>query len=223
MRLRCVFLSLWLAAQVAAFAQTPVAAHAEVAANVHESLSSVPVPEPAGPRLVSAPLAEAVPLSLGRELYLDVFGILREENSCSSFYGGPVQAVEVFNELARQLRVRHFDDRALALQMSGRYTIYRDMLTGAVYRLFNEASLNGDGPFFSRGSSSQAWRLKVGSFPLQTRKARALLLLHELGHLVKGPDEKWVLPNDGGDELLSLRNTRLVESHCGPQLQRLKD
>jgi hypothetical protein len=43
------------------------------------------------------------------------------------------------------------------------------------------------------------------------------MLLHELGHLIRGP-AGWLLPNDGGDAALSDRNTRTVESRCSEQL-----
>ncbi len=44
------------------------------------------------------------------------------------------------------------------------------------------------------------------------------MLLHELGHLIPGKDKNWLLPNDGGDAILSTRNSRTVENHCEEQI-----
>jgi hypothetical protein len=41
-----------------------------------------------------------------------------------------------------------------------------------------------------------------------------LMMLHELAHLVKGDDGKWLIPDDGDDPYLSAQNTRTVEKHC---------
>ena len=60
--------------------------------------------------------------------------------------------------------------------------------------------------------------MQVGRFAAETRQAKALLLLHEMGHLVGTPDGGWLLPSDGGNPELSERNTRTVESQCLKQL-----
>ena len=81
--------------------------------------------------------------------------------------------------------------------MSGQYTNYHDQLTGVSYRLFDVATINSSGPFFDRSSTSSLSKVSIGRFSAHTREARALILLHELGHLVEGSDGKWLLPNDG--------------------------
>jgi hypothetical protein len=61
----------------------------------------------------------------------------------------------------------------------------------------------------------------VGSFPPNSREARILMLLHELGHLMRGTDEKWLLPDDGNNMGDSMRNTRKIESVCGNEIRSL--
>lgn len=174
---------------------------------------------------VAAPPAAAepapTPLDLSSEdvadkpSYADVYRVLKDENACSRFFGGPRQAVTVFNQFTRRLRPRPLGAGVVGLVMAGAYTNYQDMRTGASYRLFDEASLNSEGPFRSKKAAT---RMRVGSFPAESRQGRALMLLHELGHLIRGKDGKWLLPNDGGDFALSGSNTKEVESRCRGEL-----
>ena len=163
---------------------------------------------------------EAEGLAVG-ETYEDVFRALKDDNSCSRFFGGPRVAVTVFNEFARRLRRRMMGTAAVGLVMSGDYTTYQDGRSGASYRLFDEAAINNNGPFVVV-PPPMGTRFQVGRFPAATRPAKALMLLHELGHLIKGP-AGWLLPNDGGDAALSDRNTRMVESRCMEQLLSLRE
>jgi len=172
-----------------------------------------------------APLAPAAPLDIERleladeESYMDVYRILKEENSCSRFFGGPVRSVHTFNNFARQLRKKSLGQGGVAIRMTGGFVIYYDNRTGASFRLFEESVINTAGPFFLNAvPSTQRVRMQVGRFPVPSKGARALTLLHELGHLVRGADGGWLLPNDGGDQRLSERNTRAVEGRCLEQL-----
>jgi len=175
--------------------------------------------EVAAPPAAAAPAPTPLDLSsedvADRPSYTDVFSVLKQENECSRFFGGPRLAVTVFNQFTRQLRPRRLGSGAIALAMTGEYTNYQDMTTGASYRLFEEASLNSEGPFRSK---KEAARMRVGSFPAESRQGRALMLLHELGHLIRGKDGRWLLPNDGGDAALSESNTKEVESRCRTEL-----
>jgi hypothetical protein len=45
-----------------------------------------------------------------------------------------------------------------------------------------------------------------------------LMLLHELGHTIKSDDGKWLLPDDGGDDSLSRRNSMKIEKVCGAEI-----
>jgi hypothetical protein len=163
---------------------------------------------------------EAEGLALG-DTYEDVFRALKDDNPCSRFFGGPGVAVTVFNSFARSLRRKTLGEGNVGLVMSGSYTWYQDMRSGASYRLFDEAAINSSGPFVVLPPPSGA-RFLVGRFPAASRRAKALMLLHELGHLIRGP-AGWLLPNDGGDLALSLRNTRTVESRCIEQLLALRE
>jgi hypothetical protein len=177
----------------------------------------VVVPTPAArPRPVPTPL-DARRLADERT-YRDVYRILSTPNSCSNFYGGPARAATAFNQFAGQLKRGRLDDPKIALRMSGNYTRYHDHTTGAVFRLFERATINSDGPVAGR-----ATQMLVGRYPGHTPQARALALLHELGHLVEGPAGGWLLPNDGDDIEKSGRNTRLVEAHCAEQLKAIRD
>ena len=170
--------------------------------------------EVAAPPAAPAPAPTPLDLSSGqvadKSSYSDVFRVLKDDNACSRFFGGPGLAVTVFNHFTRGLRLKRLGAGAVGVVMSGEYTNYMDMKTGGAYRIFEQASLNSAGPFRSKGAA----RMRVGGFPAETRQARALMLLHELGHLIKGKDGRWLLPNDGGDAVLSESNTREVESHC---------
>ncbi len=178
----------------------------------------------------AAPLAPAAPLDTAsleladEDSYMDVYRILKEENSCSRYFGGPARAVHAFNNFARQLRKKSLEQRGVAIRMSGGFVIYFDNRTGARFRLFEESFINTAGPFFVNVvSAAQRPRMLVGRFPVPSKAARALTLLHELGHLVRGADGEWLLPNDGGDQRLSERNTREVEGRCLEPLLALKD
>jgi hypothetical protein len=175
--------------------------------------------EEAAPPAVASPAPTPLDLSSGqvadKPSYKDVFRVLKDDNACSRFFGGPRLAVTVFNEFALQLRLKRLGQNYIGVVMTGEYTNYLDMRTGRSYRLFGQASLNSEGPFRTRVSKV---RMRVGSFPAETRQARALMLLHELGHLIRGKDGRWLLPNDGGDPVLSEGNTERVESHCRAEL-----
>jgi hypothetical protein len=64
--------------------------------------------------------------------------------------------------------------------------------------------------------------LSLNGRALGTRPARALILLHELGHLIRGEDGKWLLPDDGNDDRQSRANTQRVQAVCRAQLATLK-
>jgi hypothetical protein len=167
---------------------------------------------------VPTPLDPSVERLVDKVTYADVFRVLKDDNSCSRFFGGPARAVTAFNQFARRLRSGPLGAGDVAIRMRGDYTNYHDALTGASYRIFDEETVNSDGPFLNRAPTTSAQRTRVGRFQARTRQARALTLLHELGHLLEGADGRWLLPNDGGDPALSNRNTRTVESHCVGQL-----
>lgn len=155
--------------------------------------------------------------------YLDAAAVLSEENECSRFFGGPYAATTVLTRLAGQLRTTKLAP-GVGIRMYGRVTNFEDPSHGFSYRLFERAVVNVAGPFSShRSFDAGPPVLNVGSFPPDTREARVLMLLHEIGHLLTGPDRDWLLPNDGGDAEQSEKNTRFVESKCGERIRSLRN
>ena len=146
--------------------------------------------------------------------YLDAFTILRTENPCSSFFGGPL-AITALNELVRQLKPR-FLDKKIAIRMSGKTTLVESHLTGFRFRAFEKAEVNLDGLFFRAGR-----RPVVNGFQANTRETRVVVLLHELGHMVKNKDRQWVLPDDGSSPSLSVQNSETVVNVCKQEINSL--
>ena len=156
------------------------------------------------------------------QAYSDVFKILSDENTCSDFYGGPRKATTVLNSFV-PLVESHRLLKELSFLMTGRPRIIHNPITGLSYRLFDKATVNSDGSFYHRRLDSlHRFPADVGSFLPGTRQARALILLHELGHLIEREDHSWLLPDDGHDGAQSARNTLLVQHACRVQLESLK-
>ncbi len=153
--------------------------------------------------------------------YFDVIGILSEKNSCTDFFSGSDKALEVFNELAPMM-TRTYTSQNLGIRMSGRYTIMSNNASGTRYRLFRKAEINSRGAFYHQKIfDTEAYVPSVGSFAPNTRAARALMLLHELGHLIEVLPGHWLLPDDGANATLSQENTRTVEKHCAESIKGL--
>ena len=156
------------------------------------------------------------------QAYGDVFKILSAPNTCSSFYGGPLNATMVLNDFAPLVQ-SHRLLKELSFQMTGRPRIIHNTTTGRHYRLFDRATVNSDGSFYHRRLDSlRRFPADVGSFLPGTRQARALILLHELGHLIEGDDGAWLIPDDGHDGAVSNRNTLVIQHACRAQLEMLK-
>jgi len=172
------------------------------------------------------PIPEALFLpSAGRlspleSAYLDAFSILREDNTCSRFYGGP-QVIEVLNELKKQLTTTNLSN-TIAVRMSGPTMSVTSLKYGISYRLFEKAELNLRGSFYHANTFRYEQSVPaVGGFAPNSREARVTILLHELGHLIAKSHLAWLLPNDGGDELLSHKNTEQIIAVCGQQIKQL--
>jgi hypothetical protein len=175
---------------------------------------------PAPARDATPPPTRVLPSRDGliNSAYLDAASVLSEENECSRFFGGPYAATTVLTRLAGQLRATKLAP-GVGIRMYGRVTDFEDSARGFRYRLFEKAVVNVAGPFSARQNFTGDPPVQnVGSFRPDTREARVLMLLHEIGHLITGPDSNWLLPNDGGDAVLSEKNTSEVESHCRTEL-----
>jgi hypothetical protein len=157
------------------------------------------------------------------QAYADVYKILSNQNTCSRFYGGPQAATIVLNGFVRNVKSQPLSPD-VAFRMAGRLRLMRDPTTGVSYRLFERAVVNSDGSFYQRRDDSmRKVPSDVGTFSAGSRPARALILLHELGHLIQGENGNWLLPDDddhtGGR---SNANTLRVEQECRAQLKTLK-
>ena len=156
------------------------------------------------------------------QTYFDVFTILSTKNSCSQFYGGPRAGTIVLNDLVTQLKAEPLFQE-ISFQMEGRPRFVRDHRTGVLYRLFDKATVNTNGSFYQRRESvMRNVPADVGSFVPASRPARALILLHELAHLIEGENGAWLIPDDGFNVAQSRANTLRIQEVCRAQLKALK-
>lgn len=155
-----------------------------------------------------------------RSAYYDTLSILSSNNECSEFFGGSAASVDAFNDLIGQVS-KGFFPASIGIRMSGATTNFFSTKTRSKHRMFDEVSINTNGPFYRYGLSlTQPFLGGVGRFLPNTREARVLMLLHELGHVIEA-DGKWLLPDDGRDAELSRSNTRKVEDVCGDQIRNM--
>src|SRR5690242_564309 len=155
------------------------------------------------------------------QAYSDVFKILSAENSCSGFYGGPQKATTVLNDFVPLVKGYRLE-RESSFEMNGRPSLIYNPVRGVSYRLFDNVLVNTEGSFYKRRIDSQhRFPANVGEFAPGTRPARALILLHELGHLIRGADGSWLLTDDGHDGMQSNRNTLVVQHACRAELEAL--
>jgi hypothetical protein len=175
-----------------------------------------PLAQPQPPEALLLPLAKE--LTLIDKAYLDAFSILRGDNTCSAFYGGP-WAIEVLNKLKEQLTPKHLGN-TVVVRMTGKTVTVTNLRYPLTYRLFDRAEVSLEGPFYR----VNAFHLhgSIGGFRPNTREARVTILLHELGHLISRPDKGWLLPDDDSNGHLSLENTERVIALCGKQIRDLK-
>ena len=147
--------------------------------------------------------------------YLDVWEIVSEENSCSRFFGGSEKVTMVLDDFVNRVRVEPLDAATVGIRMSGHYSEVIDHPTRFTYRLFDNTTLNSRGPFFKAYHPYANTPYWVGPYSAGSREARILMLLHEMGHLIKKGDGQWLLPDDGASTGLNFRNTQAVEQQCG--------
>lgn len=177
--------------------------------------ASAPVPVPALP----SPMI-AADRTIG-SAYYDALSILMTSNSCSDFFGGSSTSLEVFNNFMRRLKREHYPV-SIGMRMSGSITSVLNAKTKTAYRLFDKVSINANGPFYrSTVSRSEPTIPRIGRFLPNSREVRVLMLLHELGHLIKGAEGNWLLPDDGNDAEASRANSKKVDDVCGDQIREL--
>jgi hypothetical protein len=157
------------------------------------------------------------------EAFLGAVNALEQDSSCSRFYGGPEVSVRVLSALVDRLHAQPMEDLESGIKMSGGYTCYYNARGKVTYRLFEDAYINYNGPFCRTKSLLTNRSVPpVGSFPPNTRESRILILLHELAHLLTGPDGNWLIPDDGNNPALSTQNTLTIEARCGDQIRAIK-
>jgi hypothetical protein len=155
------------------------------------------------------------------QAYSDVFKILSNQNPCSNFYGGPRTATTVLNGLVIRVKSQPLL-REVSFQMAGSPRIIRDPASGASYRLFEKTTVNINGSFYQRRTEPmRKFPSDVGNFAPGSRAARALILLHELGHLILGENGAWLIPDDGFNGEQSKANTLRVQQVCRKELNAL--
>lgn len=152
--------------------------------------------------------------------YYDTLSILRTTNECSEFFGGSLNSIEIFNSLIAKVRKEYLSS-SVGIRMSGTTINVSNALTNSKYRLFDKVSINANGPFYRRKQVGQGGVPGIGSFQPNSKEGRVLMFLHELGHVIKDQSGKWLLPDDGRDDLISRSNTRKIEDICGTQLRNL--
>lgn len=153
--------------------------------------------------------------------YYDTLNILSTANSCSDFFGGSEASMDVFTKFISKVRKDYFST-SIGMRMSGPTTLIINSTTRSQYRLFDRVSLNTNGAFYRRKLSNIDYNVPgVGAFKPNTKEVRVLILLHELGHVMKGADGNWLLPDDGQSEELSRRNSQKIEDVCGEEIKSL--
>jgi hypothetical protein len=156
------------------------------------------------------------------QAYYDTLGILREDNECTDFFGGTSGAVMVFNSFMGQVRKEYLPP-AIGMRMSGDVTLGISVKTKTKYRLFEKVSINTNGPFYRRTvSQSQVLIPRLGNFEPNTKEVRVLILLHELGHLMKRNDGNWLLADDNKGDTTSRDNSEKILEVCGEQIKALR-
>jgi hypothetical protein len=151
--------------------------------------------------------------------YHQTLNILIHENECSEFFGGVANSIDIFSRLMTKARKGYWPS-SVGIRMSGQTTAVLNARTKREYRLFDAVEINSNGPFYKRKFSvAEPVIPNVGSFPPNTKEARVLMLLHELGHAVKGKNGDWLLPNDGNDEIASRSNSLKIEEVCGEEIK----
>jgi hypothetical protein len=156
------------------------------------------------------------------QAYADVFKILSTKNSCSNFYGGSRAAITVLNDLVEYVKPEPLV-REVSFLMGGKLRFVRNTSAGVFYRLFDHAMVNTNGAFYQRRANPMRnVPADVGTYVPGSRHARALILLHELAHLIEGENGTWLIPDDGFDIAKSHANTLHIEEVCRAELKALR-
>jgi hypothetical protein len=153
--------------------------------------------------------------------YLDALQLLEQPGPCGFFFGGRDARV-VLESLVVQMQESRLSNSRVGVRMSGQFTLHQAEAMGITYRMFETVELNTIGPFNrAKVFPAEPHVPGVGAFRPNTRQARVLILLHELAHLIRQSDGKWLIQDDGDSARLSRKNTKIVEERCGAQIRAL--
>ena len=198
-------MSLWTSTVICVLLLQSVQAQAQQANRENNPVAidevAIPVEEPPRPLVVTKKDWNIT------QAYIDVFKILSNQNTCSKFYRGPRTATKVLNGFVTRVKSQALI-REVSFEMAGSPLIIHDPATGTSYRLFERTMVNTNGSFYQRRADPmRKFPSDVGNFAPGSRAARALILLHELGHLIEGQNGEWLIPDDGYDSKRSKANT----------------
>jgi hypothetical protein len=173
----------------------------------------------------------------------DALNILGQNNDCSKVFGletydsdgnlvdERTDVTEIVKALGKQLKPGRLDDKNVGIRMQNNGTpgaTVSNQITGLEYRLFNEAIVNTNGPFFTNGR-------RIGNYSSTSRAGRALAVLHEVAHLRKvghytNKDGRrintYLIPPDDEEEEsseTSQKNTAAIEKACKKELDALNN
>jgi hypothetical protein len=187
-----------------------------------KELSGLPSSEPSEGQLRNICSINGMHDRLVETAYRDACRTLLDDNPCSKFFGGAGVAIKALNDLIQHIEKSALENRHLGMRMSGRYNLVFNKASGHTYRLFEREVLNLNGPFYSEKIFPSQPRVpNIGQFKPNSREARVTILLHELGHMVRGGDDNWLLPDDAKDINLSSENTALIIKRCQNQIKSL--
>jgi hypothetical protein len=149
--------------------------------------------------------------------------IFSSDNECSNFFGGE-KAAEALKKLGELLTASGLDNPLTGIQMSNFNTNVTNTATGLQYRLPASAVVNTNGPFFRGFYPGTTRRLPdFGDFSAGSKEVRVLMILHELSHLIKGADGKFLIPDDGPNDPnyphQSEQNTEKISDTCKDQIK----
>lgn len=156
----------------------------------------------------------------------DVVNILSTKNPCSDFFGGSAQALSVFNQI--NFRAGTVNNPKLDAKANARIGIQMNVpeYSGKLppFRLPNSATVNNSGAFFKNFYPGSSERLPaIGGYGSTSREARALMLLHELAHLISKPDgSDWLIRADGAAPNQSEKNTDAIKAACKDQIDAIQ-
>jgi len=155
----------------------------------------------------------------------DARAILQRGGACATFFkdgydstDGMVNALDSLGEkLASQDLSSNEND--VGIKQWGAETSVTYAPNGTQYRLFDNAVVNNNGPFFSAfypGSSTVRPRIgSTSAYAAGSRQAQALMMLHELAHLIrKSGGGDYLIPGDGDDPDQSKTNTNTIDAAC---------